>query len=106
MSFLGDIYLCFGIYIDFSFVCEPVSWLIHDAVLVILSLYDLATAAAILLPIKSLVGSAVLWIILFKVSLIASFVDCLVWTRNYWLYLPLKFLLIVFHILLAKDKNQ
>ena len=65
---------------------------------------------AILLPIKSPVVSVAFLIILFVEVLRASVADCLAWSRRYWLYLPLKFLLIFllifFPILLAKYKNS
>ena len=60
---------------------------------VILPSYDLATATAVLLPIKSPVASAAFWIALFEAVLKASVADCLAWSRSFWLYLPLKFLL-------------
>ena len=65
---------------------------------------------AILLPIKSPVVSVAFLIILFVEVLRASVADCLAWSRRYWLYLPLKFLLIFllifFPTLLAKYKNS
>ena len=58
--FSGDICLSFGISINVSSVGEVVFGLLHDAVFVILlSSYKLVTASAILLPIKSLVASAI-----------------------------------------------
>ena len=65
--FSGDIYLSSGIFLSGSFV--TVSDLFCFEVFetfVVLSLYDLATALAILLPIQSPVPSAVSWITPFE----------------------------------------
>ena len=48
---------------------------------------------AILLPIKSPAVSAVFWIALFETGLNASAAGCLAWSRNFWLYSPLRFYL-------------
>ena len=61
----------------------------------------LVILSAILLPIKSLVASAVFWIALFEAVFIASVADFLVVSIIYWLYLLLKFL----PMFLTKDKN-
>ena len=53
------------------------------------------------LPIKSPVAPAVFWIAFFEVILSASVADCLTRSKGFWLYLPIKF--VVMH--LAKDKN-
>ena len=45
-------------------------------------------------PIKSPVASAIFWFALFEAVLYASVPDCLAWSRNFWLCLWLKFLLI------------
>ena len=50
---------------------------------------------AILLPIKSHVASAVFFITLFELVLSASVADYLATSKSFWLYLPLKFLLIL-----------
>ena len=67
--FSEDIYLSFGISIDFSSVCETVSGLLRDTVLVILPV--------ILLLIKSPVVSAAFGIALFVAVSGASVADCL-----------------------------
>ena len=63
---------------------------------------------AILLPIKSPVASAALWIAVFKAVVSASKADCLTWSKNVWLYLLHRFLVIYLPIflpiLLTKDK--
>ena len=53
--------------------------------------------SAIVSPIKSPVTSTVFWITLFEVVLSASVTYCLAWSRFFWLYLPLTFLLILFY---------
>ena len=61
-----------------------------------LSLVDffetLVILSAILLPIKSTVASAVFWVALFEAVFIASAVDFLAVSRNFWLYVLLNFL--------------
>ena len=51
----------------------------------------LVILSAILLPIKSPVGSVVFWIALFDAVFNASVVDFLAKSRSFWLYLLLKF---------------
>ena len=51
---------------------------------------------SILFPIKSPVASAVFLIALFEEVFSASVADCLAWSRPFWLYALLKFLLIFF----------
>ena len=63
------------------------------------------TLSATLFPIKSPISYAVFWIACSEGVLNASVPDCLAWSRNFWLYLMLKFLLIFSTIFLAKDKN-
>ena len=58
--------------------------------------------AAILLPTKSPVASAVSWIDLFEVVFIASIIESLVVSRSFWLHLLLKFL----PMFLAKTKKN
>ena len=74
-----DLHLLFGTCINFSSVCDAVSGLFNDAVLVILSssydlvtTYDLVTASPVLLPIKSPIVSAVFLINFFEAVLSAS----------------------------------
>ena len=69
LSFSGGMYISTFI---FSSVCEVVSGLLCDAVPVILSSSDLATAFKILLPIKLQLISAVFLIALFEAVLNAS----------------------------------
>ena len=94
----GDIYLPLNIspsFVSGLFFCDVFE------TLVILS--------TILFPIKSRVASAVFSIAYFEAVLRASVADFLAWTRSFWLYLLLKFLLtllpIFLPIFLAKDKN-
>ena len=61
----------------------------------------LVILSAILLPIKSLVVSAVFWIALLEAVFIASVADFLAESKLFYSYLLLKFL----PIFLAKDKN-
>ena len=73
-------------------------------------MYDLATASAISLPVKSPVVPAVFRIPLFEAVLNASVATLvapgfLVLSRSFWVYLLLKFSLVVLGIFLAKDKN-
>ena len=80
--FSRDIYLSLGICLSYSFI--TVSELFcckFFKTFVILPSYNLATASAILLPIKSPVVSAVFWIALFEAVLNASGADCLAWSR-------------------------
>ena len=69
----------------------------------------LVILSAILLPIKSVVASAVFWIALFEVVLSAFVADYLIWAISFWLYLLLKclftFLLVFLNMFLTKDKN-
>ena len=65
---------------------------------------------AILIPIKSPVASVVVWMTLFEEVLIASVSDYFSMIKNFfWLYLPLKLLLIFLPIFLpvflGKDKK-
>ena len=98
----GDAYFSLRISMSCSFVI--VFELLYGELLETLILL------AILLPIKSPVVSVAFLIILFVEVLRASVADCLAWSRRYWLYLPLKFLLIFllifFPTLLAKYKNS
>ena len=57
--------------------------------------------STILLPVKSPVASAVLWIVLYEAVFTASVVDFFAPSRSFWPYLLLKFL----PTFLAKDKN-
>ena len=50
---------------------------------------------------KSPLASGVFWITLFQEVLSASLADFLAWPKGFWLYLPLKFLLIFLKILLT-----
>ena len=52
--------------------------------------------SAILLPAKSTVASAFFWIALFEAVLSASVTDCSTCSRSFWLYLLLKFLIVIF----------
>ena len=51
----------------------------------------LVILSAVLLPIKSPVASAVLWIALFDAVFMPSVVDLLALSRSFWPYLLLKF---------------
>ena len=64
----------------FYTVCEVVSGLLYNAVL--------------LLPIKSVIAFAVFWITLFEVIVSIIVADCFAWSKVFWLCLPLQFLLI------------
>ena len=94
------IYLSLAISISCSFaiVSELICGKVFE-IFVILS--------AILLPVKSPVAPAVT---LFEVVLSPCVLDCLVWLRSLWLYLPFTFLLTFLPIFLpifsAKDENQ
>ena len=77
----GDIY--FSVSISSSFVSELFCGEVLSNFIVIL--------LAILFPIKSPVASAVFWIALFEAVLRVSVVDCLAWSKSFWLYLLLKF---------------
>ena len=65
------------------------------------SVETLAVLSAVLLPIKSPVGSAIFWIALFEAVFIASVVDFLAVSRGFWLYLVLKCV----PMFSAKDKS-
>ena len=60
--------------------------------------------SANLLPIKSSVASACFWIALFEAVLSVSVTDNLAWSRSFWLYLLLKFILIFLPIQLIQQK--
>ena len=60
--------------------------------------------SANLLPIKSPVASACFWIALFEAVLSVSVTDNLAWSRSFWLYLLLKFILIFLPIQLIQQK--
>ena len=49
------------------------------------------------------------WVTLFEVVLSASVANCLVWSKSFWKYLPLTFLLILLKIFLpiflVRDRN-
>ena len=79
----GDIYIF--LIISSSFVSGLIFGEVFDA---------LVFVSTILIPIKSLVVSAVFWMTLFEEVLKASVVDCLAWWRRSWLYLLYKLLLI------------
>ena len=89
--FSGDIYLSSVISLSnivffcFTFNCP---WTILYEVL-----DTFVTLSAILLPIKLPVVSAIFWITVFEAVLSACVADCLAWSKIYWLYLLLKFLL-------------
>ena len=84
----GDIYFSLGISLSNSFV-------IVSELFCVDLLDTFAILSAILLPIKLPVASAVFWITLFKVVLSSSVADSLAWSKKgFWLYLPLKYLLI------------
>ena len=87
--FSGVLYLSFGFSLLASSFSECNS--LEDFFEVIV------TSSAILLPIKSPVASAVFWIALFEAVIIASVVDFLALSRNFWQYLLL--------LSLANDKN-
>ena len=82
----GVIYLSLGIPLSCPFV--TVSELFCCELFV-----TFVTLSAILLPIKSLFDSAVFRIFLFEAIASAPVPDSLAWSRNFWLCLPLKFLL-------------
>ena len=86
--FSGDIYL--SVSISCSLVCELFCGEVFENFVIL---------PAILFPIKSPVPSAVFWTTLFEAVLSASVADCLGWSRNFWLYLQFKFLLIILPIL-------
>ena len=65
----------------------------------------LVILSKILFPIISPVVFAVFWIAYFETVLSASVANCLTWSKSFWLYLLPKFVLIVLHIFLLKDKN-
>ena len=100
--FSGDIYIFLQVYL---FCLKPLlKYFCAFGTFVIL--------LAFLLPIKSPVASAVFWIAFFEAVSSAYVADCLAWSRNFWLYLLLKFLIIfwlIFYVYLpifsAKDKN-
>ena len=97
-----DIYLSLGISLSCSVII--ISGLFCGEIL-----QAFVILLAILLPIKSPVNSAVFWITFFEVVLSAFVADCLTWSRSFWQYLPLTFLLIFLPIFLlsflTKDKN-
>ena len=88
--FSGNLYLSFGISIDFLSFCETVTGEYFVSLL------------EILLPVKSSVTSAVFWVTLLKVVLTASVASFSAWSRSFWLYLPLNFLSIFLSMFLAK----
>ena len=57
-------------------------------------LQTFVTLSEILLPIKSPVAFAVILIAIFEAVLSASVTYCLAWSKGFWLYLSIKFLLI------------
>ena len=61
--------------------------------------------SVILLPIKSSAPSADFRIVYFDTILSASVADSSVWSRRFWLYLPLEFLSRCLLIFLAKYKS-
>ena len=69
MSFFGDMYLTFGVSIDFLSICEAVSEALWNTFF--------PNSSAILLPIKSPVISASFCVTLFKVVLTAPAADIL-----------------------------
>ena len=52
----------------------------------------------VVFPIKSSVVSAVFYAALFELVLNANVADYLIWSKSFWMYLPLKFLLILLPI--------
>ena len=87
--FSGNLYLSFGISIDFFlFLGNSQEYFV--------SLLE------ILLPIKSSVTSALFWVTLLEVVLRASVAYFSAWSRSFWLYLPLDFLPIFLPMFLAK----
>ena len=96
----GDIFLSLGILYHLHLWLFLNYSLVMFFRLVILLSYYLATASAILLPIKSPFPSDVFWIAFFEAVLSVSVVDCLAWLRRFWLYLPFTFLLIFLPIFL------
>ena len=100
----GDIYLSLGI---IMLICSCLwiilLWSFCDFTVVQIS-YGVSNF------ITNQLRAAVFWITLFELVLSASYVDCLAWSKRFWLYLPLTFLLIFLPIFLpiflAKDKNR
>ena len=92
------IYIYFGISIALSSVCQLVSGLSHDAVLVL--------SSAILLSVKSLVAFTVFWLGLLQAVFSASVANFLAWSRDFWVHLPfnssLAFFTWIFPIFSAK----
>ena len=97
--FFQDICLSFGISLsNLSVIASELFWGEFFEAFVILP--------ALLLPIKSPVASAVFWIALFETVYNAFVAGCLPWSKSFWLYLLLNFLLKFLPIFLAKDKNS
>ena len=97
----GDTYFPLGISLSCFFVTVSELFCIEFLeIFVILS--------ATLLPFKSPVAFAVFWTALFEAVLRALVVDCLAWSKVFWLYLLFKFLLIFYqyftHILSKRQK--
>ena len=96
--------------LDISFAC----WFVSVSELFCCKHFEnFVILPAVLLPIKSPVAcsfSFIFLIYLFEAILNASVADCIAWSRCSWLYLPLKFLLIILPIFLlkflAKSKNH
>ena len=74
------------------------------------SFWDFVNLSLILFRIRSPILFAHFWISLFESVLSASVEVCLAWSRKFWLYLLLTFLLIflatVLLIFLTKDQNR
>ena len=100
--FFGDTYLSFGIssnpafFVPLSTVFELFCGKVFKKFVVLW---------VILLPIKSPVPSADFWIAYFETILSASVSDSSVWSRRFWLYLPLEFLSRSLLIFLGKYKS-
>ena len=99
-SFSWDIYLSLDIIILLSIVSEFFYGKVVET---------FAILAVILLRIQSLVAKVIFWIALFEAVLSASVGNYFAWSRGFFLYLLLTFLLIflpmLLPIFLAKETN-